>query len=279
MQFINQIDHVKLCGQIQQIVAMLFVARLRFGLKNSNAMKQIDLKPFLKKNWFKILLIGLILFLFFNKDFSFSINLKSPQTEEPPIEEQIPVQQQARQKSTERFTDVGKTNKSELFQINPLAGKQKVHSIVTAFDRIDEATKVAFIRRFGHVAISERKKYGIPASLILANSLLISNAGERDFAKAGNSFFGIQCSSDWLGEEGFYEGKCVRHYENAWTSFRDHSLFLTTGKYSALPAIGAKNYTEWAQALQKANFYEGPNFDQYIIAIIKQFSLDQFDLD
>lgn len=245
-------------------------------------MNQFNLNQFLKRNWFKLLLVGFILFLILKKDFSFQVDLKSPlKNNEQLEEEQLPVQQPAKQKSTERFTEVGRppTQKSDLFQLNPLAGSKEVHPLMINFNQIDNGTKAAFIKRFGHVAISERKKFGVPSSLILANSLVISQVGTRDISRSGNSFFAIPCSSDWLGDHGTHNGRCIRYYENAWTSFRDHSLFLTTGELASLKSLGPKNFKAWAQALQKAGFYEGPNFDEFIISIINQFDLDQFDRD
>ncbi len=244
---------------------------------------------FLRRNWFKFLIIGFIIFLMLKKDFSFQINLKSPlqQEEVPKMQEQIPVQKPAGAASTERYTDARssqneqeKDKRADLFQLNPIGGSgREAPAVLRQFQQLDEAAIGAFIKRFGHVAVSERKKYGIPASLILANGLLISKAGATDMVQNGNNYFALTCTDDWIGEQGFYGGDCFRHYENAWTSFRDHSLFLTTGKNAQLISIGRNDYEGWAKALNKAGFYPQSGSQEAIIAIVKKYQLDRFDRD
>lgn len=249
-------------------------------------MTRIKVKQFLQKNWFKLLLVGFIIFLMFKKDISFQINMKSPlQERESKYEDQIPVQQPARKQSSERYTENRRVSQqasgqqSDLFKLYPSGGGIAPPQLVLAFNKIDRDSKTAFIRRFGHVAISERKKFGLPASIILANGLLLSRAGSDEVSQTGHNFFDLPCTDDWLGEQGYHGGKCLRYYENAWTSFRDHSLYLTTGSNSKLKSLGSSNYQAWAEALQESGFYPEPHTAKYIVSIIEQFELSQFDID
>ena len=244
------------------------------------------MNQFLRRNWFKLFIVGLIVFLMFKKDFSFQINLKSPIREEVPEEpNQIPVQKPIDRPSSERYTETippqqEVDQQSNLFNLNPIGGGQKSKKrILQEFQQINEATIAAFIKRFGHVAASERKRYSLPASLILANSLLISRAGTIDMAQAGNNYFGLSCTEDWIGEQGFYGGSCFRHYENAWTSFRDHSLFLTTGRLAKLTSLGKDDYKSWTKALHKEQFYPDKQTADAVIQLIKKYQLDRFDRD
>lgn len=240
---------------------------------------------FLRRNWFKLFVVGLFLFLMFKKDFSFQIDLKSPLNKEkvPEEHDQIPVQQPSERSTQERYTEAvpaqAETDpQTNLFNLNPIGGSRKSqNTILQEFDQLDEASIGTFIKRFGHVAVSERKKYGIPASVVLANSLLISKAGTSEMALSGNNYFGLACTEDWIGEQGFYGGSCFRHYENAWTSFRDHSLFLTTGRLSGLTSLGREDYAAWARALQKEGFYVDKNTDKAVMQLIKKYQLDRFD--
>jgi flagellum-specific peptidoglycan hydrolase FlgJ len=241
---------------------------------------------FLRRNWFKLFVVGLFLFLMFKKDFSFKIDLRSPLRKE--VQEGrdlMPVQQPPDRSSQERYTEALPSQEevgqqSSAFNLNPISGSRKSHKrIFQEFEQIDPTTIAAFIQRFGHVAVSERKKYGVPASLILANGLLISKAGTSEMSRSGHNYFGLGCTEDWIGEQGFYGGTCFRHYENAWTSFRDHSLFLTTGKLSKLSSLGRDDYKAWARALDKEGFYEHKNTDEAILQIIKRYQLDRFDQD
>ena len=142
---------------------------------------------------------------------------------------------------------------------------------------IDEKTVEAYLKRFAHVAISERKKYGVPSSIILANGLFHSFAGSRDIAQSGNNHFGIKCSSDWQGDKLTFQNHCYRIYENAWMSFRDHSLFVTSGQNSDLLQLGPIDYKSWANELDKIGFSEFPDLAENLIAIIEKYDLSQLD--
>ena len=89
-----------------------------------------------------------------------------------------------------------------------------------------------YIDKYKHLAVAQMKKYGIPASITLAQGLLESDAGRSMLAVEGNNHFGIKCHSDWSGKRMYHDDDrrddCFRVYRNVEGSFEDHSLFLTT---------------------------------------------------
>ena len=156
---------------------------------------------------------------------------------------------------------------------NFLAGKEESSD---KFWLMDEDDMVDFINRFTHVAENEQLKYGVPASIILSSSLLLSEAGSSELSRAGNNFFALPCTADWMGKEDQYGGKCFRHYENAWTSFRDNSLYLTTYLFPG-KKLPADDHKSWVTALEQVNYAEEPNLAAQLIKIINHFDLDELD--
>ena len=232
-----------------------------------------NLTNYLQKHWFKFFFLGILLYIFISKDFSFSINMNSP-LEEKSME--LPQgETQEKQIFTERKNESKKN--SSLFEMPSLFGSSKKHNLMTELNRIDDKTKHDYLKRFAHVVINERRKYGIPSSIILANGLLQSQAGQRDMSKAGNNHFAIGCSLDWVGESGSYQGACFRHYENAWASFRDHSLYLTSGKYAPLSTLGSTDYKAWANALEKMGYAGVDGLANSLIEIIELYGLEELD--
>ena len=61
-----------------------------------------------------------------------------------------------------------------------------------------------YIKRYSGLAVEQREKYGIPASITLAQGLLESGAGQSSLAREANNHFGIKCGNAW-------KGKTVRH--------------------------------------------------------------------
>ena len=243
-----------------------------------------SISTFIRANWFKLTIALMLLYAAFRKDFSFQINLNSPvKVEESDTPPPFPAQQARERKKQERLTDGSQS--IEYLSATPPAVTDKFKfptigssaaSAPTAAQRlaeVDASVIQAFLDRFGKVAATEEKKFGIPRAIILANSLLCSLAGQSEAAKNGNNFFLILCTSDWQGDSDDYQGKCYRHYENAWTSFRDHSLYLTTGKMAHLRKIPAEDYGAWATALEKAKFNEEKQWAQQLIMVIETYHL------
>lgn len=115
---------------------------------------------------------------------------------------------------------------------------------------VEKSTERDYLRRFCQVAANERRKYGIPASVILANALRQSKAGNSDMTVHLNNHSGLPCTFD-CSEKG---NNHFRQYQNAWESFRDHSLFITSGKFSELKKYAENDYKNWALGLQRLGY-------------------------
>lgn len=242
---------------------------------------EINFSTYLKKYWFQLSLICIAFYIVTSKDLSFQFNINNPKIENS--NDWPDKVQQEGDKETERYTQ----NKSKLeiakgeagfFKSTPFIGRGNNQSgKKSEFPKIDEYVVESYLKRFSNVAINERKKYGVPSSIILANALFHSYAGKRDMTRSGNNHFGIPCSDDWNGENGTYLGTCYRHYENAWMSFRDHSLYVTSGNFEKLKQLGTKDYKGWAKNLEAVGYSEFEDLEKNLISIIEQYNLDLLD--
>lgn len=245
--------------------------------------KNLDTTVFtyLKKYWFQLALICIVLYVMSSKDFSFQFNVNSPDIENTGSPGKA--QKDKGKKEKELLTanlKSGKIEKSEagFFSKIPFIGSgTNTVKKKSELPSVDDAMVESYLKRFAHVAINERKKYGVPSSIILANALFHGYAGKRDMAIAGNNHFAITCKDGWNGTNGTYAGACYRHYENAWTSFRDHSLYITSGSYSELRQLSSTDYQAWAKALEAKQFSEFDNLAENLISLIKKYGLDQLD--
>ena len=142
-------------------------------------------------------------------------------------------------------------------------------------------TTISYINRFKDIAITEMNKYGIPASITLAQALLESGTGNSDLAKYANNHFGIKCTSDWKGK-GYYKDddakdECFRVYSNPDESFKDHSQFLKRKRYAPLFELDKNDYEGWAIGLKNAGYATNPKYPQLLIGLIEKYNLDQYD--
>lgn len=142
-------------------------------------------------------------------------------------------------------------------------------------------TPQAYIERFRGIAVTEMNKYGIPASITLAQGILESGNGNSDLARYANNHFGIKCTSDWRGK-GYYKDDdakddCFRVYSNPDESYRDHSEFLKRKRYAALFELEKDDYKGWAKGLKDAGYATNPRYPDLLISIIERYSLHQYD--
>ena len=139
-----------------------------------------------------------------------------------------------------------------------------------------------YVQRFAPVAQAEMHKFGIPASIILAQALLESEAGNSELAVEANNHFGIKCFSKKCKQGHCMNASDDSHkdffvkYSNAWSSFRAHSKFLkATPRYAAL--FKKQDYRSWAKGLAAAGYATDKHYGEKLIQIVETLNLDKYD--
>lgn len=138
-----------------------------------------------------------------------------------------------------------------------------------------------YIKKYAPDAMRQQIKYGIPASITLAQGLLESGAGNSELARKSNNHFGIKCHSSWDGPSVKYfddgEMSCFRKYRTVLDSYNDHSLFLVTrSRYDFLFDLNVKDYKGWARGLKKAGYATDKQYAKKLIRIIELYELNEY---
>jgi hypothetical protein len=138
-----------------------------------------------------------------------------------------------------------------------------------------------YINRYKDVAIQEMQRYGIPASITLAQGLLESGAGQSELCRKGNNHFGIKCH-EWSGRTIYHDDdesqECFRAYNSALESFEDHSRFLAEKpRYKRLFSLSRTDYKGWARGLKECGYATNPQYANSLIGIIETYQLHQYD--
>jgi len=139
-----------------------------------------------------------------------------------------------------------------------------------------------YIENYSGIAKEEMQRYGIPASITLAQGILESGAGQGELTKKTNNHFGIKCHTEWTGEKAYHDDdelqECFRKYNDPKYSFEDHSLFLTQrSRYQDLFKLRKDDYKGWAKGLRKAGYATDPKYPEKLIRIIENNGLEKFD--
>ena len=125
----------------------------------------------------------------------------------------------------------------------------------------------AYIDQYAQWACEQMRRYGIPASVILAQGILESANGQSRLAQEGNNHFGIKATKEWLGAGGKYglytddkpnEKFC--HYDSVGDSYEHHSRFLkNNSRYDDCFKLAADDYKGWCMGLNKAGYATSPS--------------------
>ena len=250
-----------------------------------------------------LVLLGLIIM---RKDISLNLNLKSPTQYEQTLPNAIPANGNAELTKNIVHTDINdtpqnvpltpkptkntekqtkSTNASQFsniaFVLNPTYAKR--NNINPTIVAKKNAICTDYVKRFSPVAVAEMKKYGIPASITLAQGLLESDAGQSRLAVNNNNHFGIKCFA-----RNCKLGHCSNHsddshkdffrkYKSVWESYRAHSLFLQRSRYQHLRKIPCSDYKSWAKGLSKAGYATDKKYANKLITLIESMKLHRFD--
>ena len=135
-----------------------------------------------------------------------------------------------------------------------------------------------YITKYKEIALDHEKKYGIPASITLAQGILESGAGKSMLTVNANNHFGIKAGNSWEGSvylawDDEINKSRFRKYSSANESFDDHAKVLRGSRYSSLFAKSIYDYRAWAYGLQKAGYATATNYAKALIGYIDAYKL------
>lgn len=156
--------------------------------------------------------------------------------------------------------------------------------------KVGRAEMEAYVKRWHKIAQIEQVKFGIPASISLAQGILESASGTSRICGDGKNHFGMKCFKKGHTVKNRHKGICInahddkptdyfRTFATDWESWRGHSKFLKeTKRYSRLFSYG-NDYKKWAVGLKKCGYATSKKYDVHLIELIEDLNLQRFDKD
>lgn len=142
-----------------------------------------------------------------------------------------------------------------------------------------------YAEQYADFAMQQMRKYGIPASVTLAQGILESSNGQSRLALNENNHFGIKATPKWIAEGGKYglytddkpnEKFCS--YDSVGDSYEHHSRFLVENKrYDRCFTLAPDDYKGWTEGLAKAGYASGSNYAGSLQKIIEVNGLQKYD--
>lgn len=159
--------------------------------------------------------------------------------------------------------------------ISALGGKVQAYEPVSRAD---------FLSQYAAMAMNHQRRYGIPASVTLAQMALESNWGMSDLAMNGNNYFGIKATRKWVADgkpyslhddEKHNEKFC--NYSTVEESMDHHSRLLTSNHYRKFCSFSQTDYHNWLVGLIKGGYASGKGYVASCEKIIKKHKLYLYD--
>ena len=181
-------------------------------------------------------------------------------------------------KQEDNSSDIIDDNNPEV-EINPQelqTQQQKVHTTKSKPTKSERE----YVEQYADYAMDQMKKYGIPASITLAQGLIETNHGTSRLSRVANNHFGIK---------GTYNGNFVlanddkpnekfRKYDDPLQSFEDHSKLLRGNRYQVnVGNLALDDYKGWAKGIKKSGYATAPNYAQSLIDVIERNGLQKYD--
>ena len=142
-----------------------------------------------------------------------------------------------------------------------------------------------YAAQYAEYAMEQMRRYGIPASVTLAQGILESSNGQSRLALTENNHFGIKATPEWIAEGGRYglytddkpnEKFCS--YDSVSESYEHHSRFLKeNGRYARCFMLAPDDYKGWTQGLEQAGYATGGRYAASLQQIIERNGLQEYD--
>ena len=143
----------------------------------------------------------------------------------------------------------------------------------------------SYADKYAEAAMEQMKRYGIPASVTLAQGMLESSNGESELSRLGNNHFGIKATASWLKNGGEYlvytddkpnEKFCK--YSSVADSYEHHSKFLTNNqRYAKCFQLSPDDDKGWTKGIVKAGYASGMGYAAHLQDIIERNGLQKYD--
>jgi len=153
-------------------------------------------------------------------------------------------------------------------------------------------TPQEFFKKYAPYAINTQIKYGVPASITLAQAALESAWGASTLTVYANNFFGIKdvpndewhaenyvaYTKEWNGSAYYSLPQPFRKYNTPEGSFNDHASFLIANRrYKNLFTLPVTDFIKWAQGLQAYGYATDPTYSSKLINLVTKYNLTQYD--
>ena len=148
--------------------------------------------------------------------------------------------------------------------------------------------QLAWLKTMVCPAQMSQSKWGVPASVTLAQCILESSWGQSQLTRRCNNYFGVKAmeGDDYaeFATDEVIQGRTVveqakfRRYPSAIESFSAHARLLATLERYAPAMRHSTDPTAFASALRMCGYSTNPRYALQLLELMHEFNLEHYDI-
>ena len=137
-----------------------------------------------------------------------------------------------------------------------------------------------YIEQYADYAMAQMRRYGIPASITLAQGIIESADGKSTLANTANNHFGVKgtYNGNYVLADDDRPNEKFKKYDNVGQSYEDHSKVLMAQRYQKyVGQLSPDDYRGWAAGIQKGGYATAKSYVNTIVGVIEGANLQKYD--
>lgn len=137
-----------------------------------------------------------------------------------------------------------------------------------------------YIDQYAEYAMEQMRRYGIPASVTLAQGIIESANGKSTLAETANNHFGVKGTFNgaYVVANDDKPNEKFKKYDNVGQSYEDHSKVLMASRYQQyVSSLSPDDYKGWAAGIKKGGYATDSNYVSTIVGVIEGNNLQKYD--
>ena len=143
-----------------------------------------------------------------------------------------------------------------------------------------KASRQSYIDNYAEYAMEQMRRYGIPASITLAQGIIESADGQSTLAQTANNHFGVKgtFNGNYVLANDDKPNERFKKYDNVGQSYEDHSKVLMASRYQRyVGSLSPDDYRGWAAGIQKGGYATAKSYSSTIVSVIEGANLQKYD--
>ena len=137
-----------------------------------------------------------------------------------------------------------------------------------------------YIEQYSAYAMEQMRRYGIPASVTLAQGIIESASGKSTLARTANNHFGVkgEFNGAYVLANDDKPNEKFKKYDNVGQSYEDHSKVLMASRYQKYTKnLSPDDYEGWAKGIKAGGYATDKNYVSTICNVIESANLQKYD--